>query len=103
MRRQNKSNPIEDIEQVAQTLAGFDYRVDPDDFILYELARLIDEDRATLDDEEFRRLIDAGIRQHVEENKPLRAELAGFFRNALPQMDAGARIVAERVIRAVES
>ena len=69
-------NPIDALARIIQ---GFDYNVDPGDFIFYELARLIEEDRASFDDEEFRRLIDDGIQQHVEENPAIRAQLARRF------------------------
>src|SRR5438876_78456 len=50
----------------ANPLENFDYLVGCEDFLLYELGRLIDEDRASLDDEEFRRVVDEGIREHLE-------------------------------------
>ncbi|HYR86398.1 MAG TPA: hypothetical protein VE422_20090 [Terriglobia bacterium] len=63
-------------------LDNFNYRVECEDFLLYELGRLIDEDRASLDDEEFRRVIDEGIREHVETRLDVRAELAMGLRAA---------------------
>src|SRR2546425_8857175 len=72
----------------ANPLENFDYLVECDDFLLYELGRLIDEDRASLDDEEFRRVVDEGIREHVETRLEVRAELAMRLRAAGP---AGAR------------
>lgn len=57
-------------------LDNFDYRVGCDDFFLYELGRLIDEDRASLEDEEFRRLIEAGIHEHIERRLEIRADIA---------------------------
>jgi hypothetical protein len=63
-------NPIE----------NFDYRIECDDFFLYELGRLIDEDHASLEDDEFRRLIETGIHEHVERHLEIRAELAAQFR-----------------------
>ena len=63
-------------------LEGFDYRVDCDDFLLYEFGRLIDEDRASLEDDEFRRLIDEGIHQHIEARFEIRAEMAMRLRSA---------------------
>src|SRR2546422_10439034 len=75
----------------ANPLENFDYLVDCEDFLLYELGRLIDEDRASLDDEEFRRVVDEGIREHVETRLEVRAELAMRLRAAGP---AGSRMVA---------
>ena len=63
---------------------NFDYRIGCDDFFLYELGRLIDEDRASLEDEEFRRLIDAGIHEHVERRLEIRAGIAARFRKLKP-------------------
>ena len=74
----------------ANPLENFDYLVDCEDFLLYELGRLIDEDRASLDDEEFRRVVDEGIREHVETRLEVRAELAMRLRAAGP---AGSRMV----------
>src|SRR2546425_10257819 len=74
----------------ANPLENFDYLVECDDFLLYELGRLIDEDRASLDDEEFRRVVDEGIREHVETRLEVRAELAMRLRAAGP---AGSRQV----------
>ena len=98
-----RNNPIESIEQVSQVLAGIDFQLDPEDFILYEVARMIEEDRATFEDEEFRRLIDEGIRQHIEENPRLRGELAEKLRHAWSELSSGAQVVAQRVIRALEN
>jgi hypothetical protein len=67
----------ESVEILSKAIAGFDFHVDADDFILYELNRMIEEDRASFEDEEFRILIDEGIREHVEEDLPVRAALAG--------------------------
>src|SRR5262245_22767531 len=63
-------------------LENFDYRVECDDFLLYELGRLIDEDRATYDDEEFRRIIESGIHEHIERRLDTRAEMARLLRTS---------------------
>jgi hypothetical protein len=66
-------------------LENFDYRVDCGDFLLYELGRLIEEDRVSLDEPEFRNLIDAGIAEHVERRLDIRAEMAlGLRRGRTP-------------------
>ena len=67
-------------------LENFDYHVECDDFLLYELGRLIEEDRASLDDEEFRELIDEGIHEHVETRLELRAEIARRLRITMPHI-----------------
>jgi hypothetical protein len=59
---------------------NFDYRIGCDDFFLYELGRLIDEDRASLEDAEFRRLIETGIHEHIERRLEIRAEIAAHLR-----------------------
>jgi len=101
MPRPKKPNPmVEGVEKVAATLAGFDYKVEADDFVLYELHRLIDEDRASFDDVEFRRLIDEGIRAHIEDNLETRARIASTLRRA--PLTGDALTVATRVIHAVE-
>jgi len=74
-------------------LENFDYRVECDDFLLYELGRLIEDDRAALEDEEFRRVIDAGIHEHVERRLDIRAQMAKRLRTG------GA---ADRLLRAIE-
>jgi hypothetical protein len=96
-----KQNPLlEGAERAAAVLAGFDYKVDAEDFVLYELHRLIEEDRASFDDAEFRNLIDEGIRAHIEDNPDVRAQLAGMLRGA--PLSGEARTVAMRVVHALE-
>ena len=48
------SGIVEGVEQTAALLAGADYNIPPEDFVLYEMHRLIEEDRASFDDAEFR-------------------------------------------------
>jgi hypothetical protein len=91
---------VEGVEKVAATLAGFDYSVAGEDFVLYELHRLIEEDRASFDDSEFRHLIDEGIRAHIEDNLDTRARLAGVLRSA--PLSGDAETVALRVVHAIE-
>jgi len=93
----------ESVEIIAQSIAGFDFNVAPDDFILFELNRMIEEDRASFEDEEFRILIDEGIQQHVEENLEIRSKLAGALRNSILEMDPATQTIARRVIRALEN
>ena len=66
--------------RIGHPIDTFDYRVGCDDFFLYELGRLIDEERASLEDDEFRRLIDAGIHEHIERRLEIRAEIAARLR-----------------------
>src|SRR4051812_8663185 len=76
-------------------LQNFDYRVACDDFLLYELGRLIEEDKASFDEAEFRNIIDAGISEHVERKLDIRAAIASRLRT-----DSGAR--AGRLLHATE-
>jgi hypothetical protein len=89
---------LEGADKAAAALAGFDYNVDAEDFVLYELHRLIEEDRASFDDPEFRTLIDSGVRAHVGDNLEVRAKLAGILRSAADQ----SRAVTQRIVRALE-
>jgi hypothetical protein len=101
MPRPGKRNPlVEGAEKAAALLAGFDYNVHPEDFVLYELHRLIDEDRASFDDAEFRNLVDEGIRAHVENSLEVRARLAGILREA--KLTGDVRTVGMRVVHALE-
>jgi len=96
-----KTDPIiAAAETVAGILVGFDYEVERDDFVLYELTRLINEERASFDDPEFRALIDEGIRGHIEEKPAIRAGLAERLRSA--SLSGPAQTVARRVVHAVE-
>src|SRR3954468_4297709 len=85
-----------------KVLEGFDYQVECDDFLLYELGRLVEEDRASLDEEEFREIIDEGIHEHVEIRLELRAEIARRLRAAMPGIDATDKAAAVRVLRTIE-
>jgi hypothetical protein len=95
--------PIDSFDELAGAVGAFDYRVDPDDFVVYELGRLMEEDRASFDDAEFRCLIDEGISGHVEENPAVRAELAGLLRERVPDMEPDTRQLGIRVIAALEN
>jgi tetratricopeptide (TPR) repeat protein len=57
-------------------LQNFDYHVPCDDFLLYELGRLIEEDKASFDEAEFRNVIDSGIAEHIERKLDIRAAIA---------------------------
>jgi hypothetical protein len=75
-------------------LDNFDYGVQCDDFFLYELSRLIEEDQASFEHEEFRRLIDAGIHEHIERHLEARAGIAARLRKL--------QLAPARVLRVVE-
>jgi hypothetical protein len=102
-RKGRKITPnLESGDALSPFLEGFDYRLESDDFLLYELGRLIEEDRATFEDEEFRRIIDDGIRQHVEERPEIRAEMAWRLRASYAGMHEAVQSIARRVIGALE-
>jgi len=69
---------------------------------LYELGRLVEEDRASFDDEEFRELIDEGIHEHIETRLEIRAEIAMRIRASLPKLEGNAQPAARRVLNTVE-
>jgi len=98
-RPQKTDSILEGAERAAAALAGVDYNVDAEDFVLYELHRLIEEDRASFDDPEFRTLIDSGVRAHISEVPEVRAKLAGILRSASTEQS---RTVTLRIVRALE-
>ena len=68
------------MRNIQDIFQNFDYRIACDDFLLYELGRLIEEDRATFEEDEFRTVIDAGIHEHIERRLDIRAEMARRLR-----------------------
>jgi hypothetical protein len=102
MHGSGKNDLAASVEAAVAALSNFDFGVDPDDFVFYELIRLIEEERASLDDAGFRRLIDEGLRAHVEENLQIRARIAGVLRRASASMKDQERLVVMRVVRGVE-
>ncbi|HLH32982.1 MAG TPA: hypothetical protein VKY31_17400 [Terriglobia bacterium] len=82
-----------------KALDNFDYRVKCDDFLLYELGRLIEEDKASLEEPEFRSLMTAGIAEHIERRLDIRAEMAMKLRDE--QTPASSRILA--IVEDIES
>jgi hypothetical protein len=94
------SGIVEGAEKTAAALAGTDYGIHPEDFIFYELHRLIEEERASFDDPEFRNLVDEGIRSHIQDNLSLRAHLAKTLRSA--EFKGDTATVAMRVVHALE-
>ena len=85
-KKKSSRNP-ESAGNLSLVLADFDYRIDCDDFLLYELGRLIEEDRASFDDEEFPRLIDEGVQEHIETRLEIRAEMALRLRQLYSKID----------------
>src|SRR5438876_2454809 len=81
-KRKTTVSNLETADALARLFDDFDFKVESDDFVLYEVARLIEEDRASFEDEEFRRIIDFGIHAHIEENLEIRAAMASRLRKA---------------------
>ena len=81
-------------KDISSALEGFDYRVECDDFVLYELGRIIEEDHASFEDAEFRRLIGEGIHEHIETRLEIRAGMAKHLRLQ--------RFQAARILRTIE-
>jgi hypothetical protein len=103
MSRRNDFTPnLESVDALAHLFEDFDFHVEPDDFLIYELSGLIDADRATFEDEAFRRVIDEGIREHIEEQLETRARMAAVLRRTFRQLDDSAQRIAARTIRALE-
>jgi hypothetical protein len=90
------------LDSLSALFHGLDYGVEPDSFIVYELGRLIEEDRASFEDGEFRNLVEKGIREHLEEQPGVRAELAGRLRSAYSRMTPETRATAQRTVAALE-
>src|SRR5258708_3234510 len=93
---------IDSADILADFFQDTDFQVETDDFFLYEIGRLIEEDRASFEDEEFRRVIDAGIRAHVEEKLDVRAKMASRLRKEWSRLDDPTRRIALRTVRALE-
>ncbi len=76
-------------------LEHFDYHIECDDFMLYELGRLIEEDRASFENEEFRRVIEAGIHEHIERRLNIRANMARLLRTSGAPPDRMLRVIED--------
>jgi hypothetical protein len=101
-RKKNAGHTTGDEQSLARFLDGTDYRVSSDDLVLYQLSSFVEDDQASFENDDFRKLIDAGIRQHVEERADVRAELAARLRRARPAMSESAQAAATRVVEALE-
>ena len=89
-------------QTLSRFFEGVNYGVPSDDLLLYQLGDMVEEEQASFDNEDFQRLIDTGIRQHIEERAEIRAELATRLRLGLAQMPPQTRATASRVIEALE-
>ena len=88
---------------LSDVIADIEFPIPADDFTVYELARLTaDYERPLFKDEEFRLLVEQGIRLHVDSNVDLRARLVERLRHRAPEMDAAARKITPDVISGLE-
>jgi hypothetical protein len=102
MRKKDDTSSTPNADVLAELFTDFDFGVSTGHFLIYELAALIDEDRASFEDEDFRRIIDSGIHEHVEDNVETRARMAAILREAFPGLEISSRQIASRTIRALE-
>src|SRR5437773_6514478 len=90
------------MNELAGIFDDVDFHVETDDFLLYELGRLLEEDRVSFEDEEFRRIIDEGVHEHIEERLDIRAEMAKRLRAALAQIEPAMQRIGRRTLQTIE-
>ena len=93
---------VDSTDLLSDLINDIEFQIGSDDFLVYEVGRLIQDGEPSLDDPEFRLLIEQGIRLHVNPDIHLRARLAERLRRAYPEMSSPARRVALDVIGAIE-
>jgi hypothetical protein len=89
-------------EALLKAFQDFDYRVECDDFLLYELGRLIEEDDASFENEEFRRVINEGLHEHIDNRLEIRAEMAWRLRRGSAKADDRSRADIRSTLHAIE-
>src|SRR5262245_60388780 len=102
MPKKKRSPDSESAKILSFALDDFDYRMECDDFLLYELGRLIEEDNASFENDEFRGVINQDVHEHIDTRLEVRAELARRLRIVSPKLDTSLRPVAARILHAVE-
>ena len=94
---------VDSTDLLSEVIADIEFPIPADDFTVYDLARLTaDYETPLFKDEEFRLLLEQGIRLHVDSSVELRARLVERLRDATPEMDAAARKITLDVISGVE-
>ena len=81
---------------------GVAFGIQEDSFLLQELGHLIQDGEPSIQDDDFRFVIQQGIRLYVNPNIDLRARLAECLRHACPTMKGPERRIAYTVIGAIE-
>ena len=94
---------VDSADLLSDVIADIEFPITADDFTVYELARLTaDYERPLFKDEEFRLLLEQGIRLHVDSSVEVRARLVERLRLAASEMDAAARKITPDVISGLE-
>ncbi len=94
---------VESTDLLGELIAEVDFPIRTDDFLVYELARLTEDyDQPSFKNEEFRLLVEQGIRLLVDRNIGIRARMVGKLRMAYPEMQPGTRKIAPDVVGAIE-
>lgn len=79
----SRTEPSDD--PIRKLLRTFDYDISPEDFFLSQVAFLVNEDRISLEDPEFREIIAAGFHFHLEDRPAVRSRLAQELRSLQTQ------------------
>ena len=93
---------VDSTDLLADLIADVELPIRPDDFQVFELARLIQDGQPSFRDEEFRSLVELSIRLDLNNAVDVRAEMVDRIRRALPGMTPDARRIAPDVIGAIE-
>ena len=94
---------IDSTDLLGGLIADVGFPIRSDDFLVFELARLTEDyDEPSFGNEEFRLLVEQGIRLLVDRDVGIRARIVGKLRQAYPEMQPEARRIAPDVIGAIE-
>ena len=93
---------VDSTDLLAEYLIDVDIPIERHDFLLYELGRLIQEGDPSFKNDEFRSLIEQGIRLNVDPNVEVRARLVESLRRSYRKMSPRARRITPEVIGALE-
>ena len=94
---------VDSTDLLGELISDIVFQLRPDDFLVYELARLTEDyEEPSFKNEEFRLLVEQGIRLRLHRDIAIRAQLVGKLRQAYPDMQPEARKIAPDVIGAIE-
>ncbi len=94
---------IDSTDLLGGLIADVGFPIRSDDFFVFELARLTEDyDEPSFRNEEFRLLVEQGIRLLVDRDVGIRTRIVGKLRQAYPEMQPEARRIAPDVIGAIE-